>query len=116
MDMWTVDSEADIASLPRGKWNIAQPEHDLDTRASALGGDIPIDLVLVPGLAFSVDGGRLGRGKGFYDGFLTQLIARADELGRARPATIGIAFSAQQFDEVPTNEFDVPLDAVVFSG
>jgi 5-formyltetrahydrofolate cyclo-ligase len=114
MDMWTAESVDDIAGFPRGKWDIVQPEHDLETRVSALGNDGQVDLVIVPGLAFTEDGGRLGRGKGFYDRFLSTLRERASELDRPRPAAVGIAFGEQRFDEVPTDQYDVTLDAVVF--
>ncbi|MFL6530221.1 MAG: 5-formyltetrahydrofolate cyclo-ligase [Chthoniobacterales bacterium] len=63
------------------------------------------DLVLVPGLAFSRDGHRLGRGGGFYDRLLA---------GRARDAAkIGVAFALQLRNDVPRAEHDVILDAVV---
>lgn len=65
------------------------------------------DLVLVPGLAFSADGHRLGRGGGFYDRLLA---------GRARHATKGaVCFAFQVVASVPIEAHDVPLD-VVFSG
>jgi 5-formyltetrahydrofolate cyclo-ligase len=63
------------------------------------------DLVLVPGLAFSRDGHRLGRGGGFYDRLLA---------GRARDAAkIGVGFASQLREDVPRAEHDVILDAVV---
>jgi len=64
-----------------------------------------IDLVVVPGLAFDPDGGRLGRGGGFYDRFL----ARTDQ----RTLRIGIAFDAQIVPLVPREPHDVLMDAVV---
>mmetsp|Transcript_3166 Transcript_3166/g.7664 ORF Transcript_3166/g.7664 Transcript_3166/m.7664 type:complete len:206 (-) Transcript_3166:413-1030(-) len=115
MDMWTVRSEKDIADLPRGKWDIAQPEGDLETRESALTAPELVDLILVPGLGFTAGGARLGRGKGYYDRFLAKATARAAELGRPKPMTIGIGFVEQRLDEVPVDEFDITLDAVVFS-
>ena len=63
------------------------------------------DLVLVPGLAFSPDGRRLGRGGGFYDRLLS---------GRANAACkLGICFSCQLLDAIPTEEHDAILDAVI---
>ncbi len=64
-----------------------------------------IDLILVPGLAFSKDRHRLGRGGGFFDRLLA---------GKAKEAfKLGIAFSFQVVDHVPTEAHDVVLDAVV---
>ncbi|MDR1931679.1 MAG: 5-formyltetrahydrofolate cyclo-ligase [Spirochaetales bacterium] len=80
---------------------------------------------LVPGLAFSRDGGRLGRGKGFYDRFFHRLTAdRALSIrgtvshglagARLRPAVsvpliLGTAFSCQILDTVPRDENDFPM-------
>lgn len=66
------------------------------------------DVVLAPLLAFDRQGGRLGYGMGYYDRTLDHLRAQ----GR-RPLVIGIAFAAQEVDEVPTGPTDIPLDGVV---
>jgi 5-formyltetrahydrofolate cyclo-ligase len=66
------------------------------------------DVVLAPLLAFDRRGGRLGYGKGYYDRTLGHLRA----LGR-RPLAIGIAFAAQEVEEVPTGPADVLLDGVI---
>jgi len=64
-----------------------------------------IDLVLVPGLAFSRDRRRLGRGGGFFDRLLGGRAAQAFKLG--------VCFSFQLVDSVPTDAHDVVMDAVV---
>ena len=64
-----------------------------------------IDLVLVPGLAFTRDGRRLGRGKGFYDRFLPTL--------RPDCFKCGVCFDLQLVDALPTEPHDVRLDAVL---
>lgn len=58
-----------------------------------------IDVVIVPGLAFDKSGRRLGRGKGYYDRFLSQLPART--------VRIGLGFGCQVFPLLP---FDDPHD------
>lgn len=63
------------------------------------------DLVLVPGLAFTREGNRMGRGGGFYDRLLT---------GRAKDAyKLGICFASQLLESIPTEEHDALLDAVI---
>ncbi len=62
-------------------------------------------LLLVPGLAFSSDGKRLGRGKGFYDKFITD--------NKNRFHKIGICFNFQIIDELPVDENDMPVDKVI---
>jgi 5-formyltetrahydrofolate cyclo-ligase len=64
-----------------------------------------IDLVLVPGLAFSKDRHRLGRGGGFFDRLLAGRGANAFKLG--------VCFSFQLLDAIPTEGHDIVLDAVV---
>jgi 5-formyltetrahydrofolate cyclo-ligase len=63
------------------------------------------ELVLVPGLAFTRDGHRLGRGGGFYDRLLA---------GRANEAVkIGVCFSLQLVESLPVERHDVLTDLVV---
>jgi 5-formyltetrahydrofolate cyclo-ligase len=62
-----------------------------------------IDLVIVPGLAFTVDGDRLGYGRGYYDRFLPSLSA----------PSVGVCFTDQLVDEMPVAAHDVRVDMVV---
>ena len=64
-----------------------------------------VDVVLVPGVAFDGDGGRLGYGGGFYDELLGRVPARVPR--------IGVAFALQVVPRVPREAHDVRLDAVV---
>lgn len=63
------------------------------------------DVVIVPGLAFTVDGDRLGQGGGWYDRYLTQV----------RPActTVGVGFAEQMLSTLPTEPHDISLDYVI---
>ena len=67
-----------------------------------------IDLVIVPGLGFSVTGYRIGRGMGFYDRFLAQ----SDFIGRS----CGLAFEEQIVEALPVLDHDVPLSMLVTDG
>ena len=63
-----------------------------------------IDVVIVPGVAFTTDGFRIGYGGGYYDRFLKNCPA----------VTIGIAFDMQVVEQIPYDaRWDVPLDYVV---
>jgi len=64
-----------------------------------------IDLIITPGLGFDKDGNRLGRGGSFYDNFF-----KHKKITAARWA---VAFSQQICDEIPNDDNDVPIDAVV---
>jgi 5-formyltetrahydrofolate cyclo-ligase len=64
-----------------------------------------IDLVVVPGVAFSPQGYRIGRGMGFYDRFLAQ----PDFTG----LSCGLAFEDQVIDNLPVLDHDMPLGMLV---
>ncbi len=62
-----------------------------------------IECAIVPGVGFSRDGHRLGRGGGHYDATLAAM---------TRAYRIGVAFEAQIVPELPREAHDEPLDAV----
>jgi 5-formyltetrahydrofolate cyclo-ligase len=64
-----------------------------------------IDLFVVPGLGFSREGQRLGRGGGYYDATLKSAAPRSRR--------VGLAFSEQLLASLPTNSDDVAMDLVV---
>jgi 5-formyltetrahydrofolate cyclo-ligase len=67
-----------------------------------------VDLVLVPGVAFSKDRNRLGRGAGFFDRLLAGRAANAFKLG--------VCFSFQMLDNIPMEGHDIVMDAVITNG
>jgi 5-formyltetrahydrofolate cyclo-ligase len=78
-----------------------------------------IDLVIVPGVAFDRAGGRLGRGRGYYDGFLAALAERKG-WALAPPAArnqglrwVALVFGVQIVSRVPSDSWDVPMDAIL---
>lgn len=64
-----------------------------------------IDVVIVPGTAFTVSGDRLGQGGGWYDRFLTRV--------RGECLTVGVAFAPQLVDSLPVEAHDLRVDVVV---
>lgn len=69
-----------------------------------------MDLIILPGVAFTIDGKRLGHGKGYYDTYQSSF----SQQHQTRPKTIGIAFKEQILPDIPTDEHDVKLDLVLF--
>jgi 5-formyltetrahydrofolate cyclo-ligase len=65
----------------------------------------PVQILLVPGLAFDDAGYRIGYGGGFYDALLERL---NEEI-----PTLGVAFSAQRVRELPLEPLDQSLHGVV---
>ena len=64
-----------------------------------------VDIVILPGLAFTRKGSRLGRGGGYYDRFLS--ILPLDTL------KIAVAFETQLHQEIPTNSHDIAVDVII---
>jgi 5-formyltetrahydrofolate cyclo-ligase len=96
MPAWFTPNEP----LTRGRFSVRQPAtpHWAKPRC--------FDLVLVPGLAFSETGARLGHGLGFYD----RMLAR---LGRHVNCKTGLCFAAQITSGFPVAEHDVGMDVVI---
>jgi len=73
------------------------------------GQNVPIrevDLVVAPGAAFDLEGGRLGYGKGFYDRLLS-----SPEAASCR--SVGVCFDFQWYDHLPREAHDVAVDRVI---
>ena len=68
--------------------------------------DDPTALVLMPGLAFDPQGHRIGYGGGFYDRFLA---AEPDH------PTLALCYDFQMLPALQTEEFDVPVDTVLWA-
>lgn len=86
--------------LKPGAYGILEPAFN----PKRLGDPEKLDLAVVPGAAFDRDGGRLGRGEGYFDRFLK-------EAGRAYK--IGLAFKFQLVEKVPSEAHDVRVDEVL---
>jgi 5-formyltetrahydrofolate cyclo-ligase len=95
----------DMDQLAVGMYKILEPKTELRTVPEL---KVPVDelqLIVVPGVAFDRQGGRLGHGKGYYDKLLEH----------AKPETplIALAFECQLFPEIPMQEHDIYMDKVV---
>ena len=89
----------DCAQLAAADWRLATfPEAPVVAPES-------VDLILVPGIAFTRDGHRLGRGGGYYDRLLALLPTRTVKLG--------VCFDHQLLPDLPTEPHDMRVDAVV---
>ena len=83
-----------------GKYAIKEPL----TPHSSLLTPHSVDFVLVPGVAFSPNGYRLGRGKGYYDKFLSKY---------TNLFTVGVCFREQFYLDIPTEPHDIPVQKVL---
>ena len=90
----------DLSRVERGYAGIPEPIAD---------GPVADDeraLVLMPGLAFDRQGHRIGYGGGFYDKFLAR---------EGSHPTVALCYDFQIFDHLETEEYDVPVDKVLWA-
>ncbi|KAI3685160.1 hypothetical protein L6452_34396 [Arctium lappa] len=75
----------------------------------------PVDLLLLPGLAFDKTGRRMGRGGGYYDTFLSKYQELARQKNWKQPLLIALTYSVQILEEgiIPVTPSDVFIDALV---
>jgi 5-formyltetrahydrofolate cyclo-ligase len=92
----------DRAELVPGAYGILEPPASAEVLDSKSFAKI---LVCVPGVAFGLEGQRLGRGGGHYDRFIGQLGGEA--------ITVGLAFSFQLLDRIPETGLDRRLNFIV---
>jgi 5-formyltetrahydrofolate cyclo-ligase len=93
-----------IGELAPAPFGLLEPPPDLRADASREVLPSAVDLFVVPGVAFDRRGGRLGHGRGYYDGLLSR--AREDA------QFVAAAFECQMVSAVPMSGRDVFLDAV----
>lgn len=92
------------SDLRAGVWGILEPvPENCACRAPS-----EQALILVPGLAFDRDGGRIGYGRGYYDKFLVSCRGVSPF-----PHAIAAAFEVQVVDAVPMEPHDVRIDMLV---
>lgn len=112
MVMVKLQSLEDMENLPVTAWNIKQPLESEERENALFNGGL--DLVIVPGLAFTKQGDRLGRGKGYYDKYLHNLKEFQVKTFIKAPYTVGLAFKEQIVQEIPTSEEDFKIDTIFF--
>ena len=90
----------DLSQVEKSEMGIPEPILDMPVAEDKTA------LVLMPGLAFTKQGDRMGYGGGFYDRFLT------DE---PEHPTLALCYDFQIVESLPTEEFDIPVDTVLWA-
>ena len=94
-----------LKELAPGYFGILEPKIELRNLSDRRVKADELQLILVPGVAFDPQCGRLGRGMGFYDRFLKKTPENT--------LKIGLAFDLQIFDAIPMSDNDLFVDVVV---
>lgn len=89
----------DPATVRSGSFGIDEPQQGIACPPA------DIDLIVVPGVAFTASGFRLGRGRGYYDRYLAQ--------PGFRGCTVGVCYAHQLVDTLPVEPHDIPLQRVL---
>lgn len=90
----------DLSKVEKGYANIPEPIADEPIA------DDETALVLMPGLAFDPQGHRIGYGGGFYDKFLAK---------EPNHPTLALCYDFQMVEYLETEEFDIPVDTVLWA-
>ena len=90
----------DLSQVEKSEMGIPEPVEDGPVA------DDKTALVLMPGVAFTQNGDRMGYGGGYYDRFL------ADEPDHP---TVALCYEFQMVGSLPTEEFDIPVDTVLWA-
>jgi 5-formyltetrahydrofolate cyclo-ligase len=108
LTFYQADSLEQIYSWEPNRWGIREPPV---TQPVLCLQREPLDMVIVPGLAFDRMGHRLGRGKGYYDRWIAQC---KEKRASQPPLFVGVALSVSMVDSVPVDEGDQLMDTVLF--
>ncbi|MGY8844354.1 MAG: 5-formyltetrahydrofolate cyclo-ligase [Gammaproteobacteria bacterium] len=84
-------------SLITGRYGLREPKNFAEVA-------VEIDMVIAPGLAFTIEGARLGQGLGYYDRWLTE---------NSYADTIALAYEHQILSAVPTSRHDVNVAEII---
>lgn len=96
LELHRYTGDADMQAVP--------PYGILEPQAREVVAPDTVALAIIPGLAFDLSGGRMGRGKGYYDRLLPRM---------ANTWLLGLAFACQVMPTVPREAHDVQLDALL---
>ncbi|KAF2748871.1 nagb/rpia/CoA transferase-like protein [Sporormia fimetaria CBS 119925] len=125
MDMVELKSFPDYEGMESDKWGIPTPsEASITERANSFGGTgltngevaesadpaNGLDMIIMPGMAFDANFGRLGHGKGFYDYFLQRCHQSSGMPFRGKTSCIQFLAPGQS---VPMDSTDYRLDALI---
>lgn len=86
--------------LSIGSFGISEPQSGEVVSAAE------IDVIVVPGVSFTTEGKRIGRGRGYYDRYLSRKGFRATK--------VGVCYKEQLTEQIPDESHDVNMDYVIF--
>lgn len=112
MDFYLIKKDVPLQSqLTKGAWNIDEPSACCENIFPLLGKFKKIT-VIVPGVAFTKEGLRLGHGKGFYDIYIKRLLEKCRET-ESSVTLAGLCFDFQLLPELPCESHDIKMNLIL---
>lgn len=102
LGLWLLE---DLSELISGTWGILEPPRDRWGERKKEISPLALDLIMVPGVAFDRQGGRIGNGAGYYDRLFTHV--------RSDAVLTAVCFESQLCDKVVMDQHDVTMDLVI---
>jgi 5-formyltetrahydrofolate cyclo-ligase len=102
LGLWRLENFAELAP---GTWGILEPPKHRWGEPGKEISPTQLDCILVPGVAFDRQGGRLGNGAGYYDRLLACV--------RSDTVLIGVCYESQLFERITMELHDVAMDYVI---
>lgn len=99
-------SYSETTTLIKNRYGILEPELNFSTLIDL----IELDIIFVPVVGFDSHGRRLGRGGAYYDSTFAEFHKHPL---KKWPILIGLAYSCQEIDKIPTNIWDWQLDMII---
>jgi len=88
-------------NLERDKFGIPSPKKELIKAEDPS----KLDMIIAPGVAFDLEGNRIGFGRGFFDKFISSL--------EEKVLVIGLCFDFQLLDSIPADKNDIPMNEII---
>jgi 5-formyltetrahydrofolate cyclo-ligase len=95
----------DLSELTAGTWGILEPPAERWGEKVKQIDPAMLDLIMVPGVGFDRQGGRIGNGAGYYDRLFTKV--------RADAVLSSVCYEVQLFAQIPMQAHDVYMDYVI---
>lgn len=96
-DRKTITPSLYTGELRRGAYGIYEPDECIKIDPEC------IDIAIIPGIAFDMDGWRIGFGAGYYDRFLSEFTGKK----------IGVCYEFQLYESIPHDTHDIAMDIIV---
>ena len=89
-----------LDNLVKDKYGILEPSEDIEAVEK-----VELDLIILPGVVFDVNGGRIGYGGGYYDKYLQNLDESIPK--------VALCYDFQVINKVPMEEHDIKADCII---